>query len=263
MSSSIKLKVVAVGHRSVKNIFFRNCNQISKAFSESSLMTLGVSIKIGCYSNDDNLTMSIWDISRRQRFRAFCNTFFRGAAAFLLFYEISDKQTYSEIEEWINLIRTFTAFIPIFLIVYKSDLKIKIGFGDIVKLVEEHQIESFYLLSVRKRIRSSNIFNNISQKILENIGTESSIKKHKNTLSTEELEIYWKFINFFSSCPICGKLNQLYNLNRIYFLSTPHQKKFKESLLNLMKQSENYDNLYINRIKVGIPCCSCHQKFFS
>lgn len=263
MTSSFKLKVVAVGHRSVKNIFFHNCDQISRTFSESSLMTLGVSIKVGHYSNEDDLTMSIWDINRRQRFRAFYNTFFRGAAAYLLFYEISNKQTYSKIEGWINIIRTYTVNMPIFLIVYKSDLKIKISFEDIIRLVEEHQIEGFFLLSVRNRIRSSKIFTTISQKILENIGTESSFKKHRSDLSTHERKNYQKFIIFFSRCPMCGKTNHQSNLNRIYFPTNTNQIKFKESLLNLMKQSENYDKLYINRIKVGIPCCSCHQKVFS
>jgi len=260
MSSSFKLKLVAVGHRSVKNIFFHNCNQISKPFSESSLMTLGVSIKVGRYLNVDDLTMSIWDISRRQRFRGFYNTFFRGAAAYLIFYEISKKNSYWEIEGWINIIRTFTVNMPIFLIMYKSNLKMKIGFEDIIRLVEEYQIEGYFLSSVRKRIRSSNIFNDISQKILENIG---SIKKNRNKLSPKEGKIYQKFMNYFSSCPICGKLNHQSNLNQIYFPTNPNQKKFRESLLNLMKQSENHDKAYMNRIKVGIPCCSCYQKVFS
>lgn len=260
MSSSFKIKVVAVGHRSVKNIFFQNCNQISKFFSESSIMTVGVDIKVGRYSNEDDLTMSIWDISRRQRFRGFYNTFFRGAAAYLIFYEISENRSYWEIEGWINTIRIYAVNMPIFLIMYKSNLKMKIGFEDMIRLVEEYQIEGCFLLSVHKRNRSSKIFNDISQKILENIG---SIKKYRNELSPKEGKIYQKFMNYFSRCPMCGKMNHQSNLNQIYFPTNPNQKKFRESLLNLMKQSENHDKDYMNRIKVGIPCCSCHQKVFS
>ena len=260
MSSSFKIKVVAVGHRSVKSIFFQNCNQISTFFSESSIMTVGVDVKVGRYSNEDDLTMSIWDISRRQRFRGFYNTFFRGAAAYLIFYEISENHSYWEIEGWINTIRIYAVNMPIFLIMYKSNLKMKIGFEDMIRLVEEYQIEGCFLLSVRKRNRSSKIFNDISQKILENIG---SIKKYRNELSPKEGKIYQKFMNYFSRCPMCGKMNHQSNLNQIYFPTNPNQKKFRESLLNLMKQSENHDKDYMNRIKVGIPCCSCHQKVFS
>jgi len=259
MPSSFKIKVVAVGQRSVKNIFFNNCNQISKSFSESSLMTVGVDIKVGRYSNEDDLTMSIWDISRRERFTGFYNTFFRGAAAYLIFYEISKNHSYWEIEGWINTIRTYAVNRPIFLIMYKSNLKMKIGFEDMIRLIEEYQIEGCFLLAVRKRNRPSKIFNDISQKILENIG---SIKKYRNELSPKEGKIYQKFMNYFSRCPMCGKMNHQYNLNQIYFPTNPNQKKFRESLLNLMKQSENHDKDYMNRIKVGIPCCSCHQKVF-
>jgi len=236
MSSSFKLKVVAVGQRSVKNIFFNNCNQISKYFSESSLMTVGVDIKVGRYSNEDDLTLSIWDISRRERFTYFYNTMFRGAAAYLIFYEISNNNYFLEIESWINIVRTFRDNVPIFLIVNKSDLKIKIGSEDITRLIDEYQIEGFFLLSIPK-IRSSEIFNDISQKILEIIGSESSIKKFRKALSTNERNIYQRFMDYFSRCPMCGGMNHPSNLNQIFFPTNPTKRKVKESLLNLMKQS--------------------------
>ncbi|MHA1986340.1 MAG: hypothetical protein ACW98D_06870 [Promethearchaeota archaeon] len=263
MSSSFKLKVVAVGQRSVKDIFFNNCNQISKSFSKSSLMTVGVDIKVGRYSNEDELTMSIWDISKKERFTAFYNTFFRGATAYLIFYEISKDQSFWEIESWINIIRTFTVNNPIFLIVYKPNLKIERNIEDIERQIEEYQIENFFILPVRERIRSSIIFDEIGQRILEIIGTESSIKKYTTKFSSEEANAYQRFINFFTICPICGSKNHQSNLNQIYFPTNSNRRKFKESLLSLMNQSEKHDKAYMKRTKIGIPCCSCYKKVFS
>jgi GTPase SAR1 family protein len=263
MPSSFKLKVVAVGQRSVKNIFFNNCNQVSNFFSESALMTVGVDIKLGYYSNEDDLTLSIWDISDGERFRFCFNTFFQGARAYLIFHEISNDNSKWKIEAWINMIRTSRADVPIFLIVNNPDLEMKIGFEDILRFVEEHQIEGFFLLSVRNRNRSSIIFDRISQKILESIGSESAIKKFRNTLSPKEESVYQKFLSYFSRCPICGNKNHQSNLNQIFFPLNSYRKNFKESLLNLMRQSENNEKAYTNKIKVGIPCCSCHKKVFS
>jgi hypothetical protein len=161
------------------------------------------------------------------------------------------------------MIRASRANVPIFLIVNNPDLEMKIGYEDILRFVEEHQIEGFFLLSVRNRNRSSIIFDRISQKILESIGSESAIKKFRNTLSPKEESVYQKFLSYFSRCPICGNKNHQSNLNQIFFPLNLYRKNFKESLLNLMRQSENNEKAYTNKIKVGIPCCSCHKKVFS
>ena len=96
MSSSFKIKVVAAGWEPAKKDFFQKCRRNINSFFNSTYMTVGVDIKTTSYSNEygDRLTMGIWDINSSGRFRFIYPTFFKGAAACLLFYDISIPQSF-------------------------------------------------------------------------------------------------------------------------------------------------------------------------
>lgn len=79
-----------------------------------------------------------------------------------------------------------------------------------------------------------------------------------NELSEEEKRELDKFLRKFSTCPICGTSNHLYNLKKFYF--DEKVEDTKEFLLDIMESNNNQvGNL---NFQTGIPCCKCFKKYF-
>lgn len=262
MSSSFKIKVVAAGWESAKKDFFQKCSRNLNSFFNSTYMTVGVDIKTASYSNeyDDCLTMSIWDINSSERFRLIIPTFFRGAAACLLFYDMSVPQSFKQLDYWMQHIGSDARYIPIFIIADKSHIKDKINFEEINDFVVANDITGFYPISIRKVFRASQIFDEITARISEYIFYH---RAELPKISDNEKKRYKKFLSAFSRCPICLDKNHKSNLTRVFFSKDSRTKKLKENLVDLMNFSENFDDNYLNKIKIGIPCCTCHNKIFS
>ncbi len=262
MSSSFKIKVIAAGWEPAKKDFFQKCSQNLNSFFNSCYITVGVDIKTTSYSNEygDRLTMSIWDINSSGRFRFIYPTFFKGAAACFLFYDISIPQSFEQLNDMMQHFRSDARHVPIFIIAYKSHIKDNINFEEINDFVEANDITGFYLISVRKVFRASQIFDEITARISEYIFYHrAEIPK----ISDNEKRLYKKFLSAFSRCPICLGKNHKSNLTRVFFSKDSRTKKLKENLIDLLNFSENFDNNYLSKIKIGIPCCSCHNKIFS
>ena len=78
------------------------------------------------------------------------------------------------------------------------------------------------------------------------------------TLSDEERNFFYDFINHYSVCPICGTFNHYYHLKRFYF--SENKTPIKEKLISLM----NLKNKKLQKFNVnfGIPCCTCFKNYF-
>jgi len=71
-------------------------------------------------------------------------------------------------------------------------------------------------------------------------------------MSEQNLE---KFINRFSTCPVCHKPNHVDSLKDLYYSNDPIKKVIKNQL-----GSEKLDRLY--DLQIGIACCSCYSRIF-
>lgn len=77
-------------------------------------------------------------------------------------------------------------------------------------------------------------------------------------LTDNEKKTLNEFLEFYSKCPICKNKIQKSHLLDFYFKKDLDSINLKKKLLNLMKQSKNFDE----KIIVGIPSCICFSKFF-
>jgi len=77
-------------------------------------------------------------------------------------------------------------------------------------------------------------------------------------LSDAEKKTLNEFLEFYSKCPICKNNIQKRHLLDFYFKKDLDSVILKKKLLNLMKQSKNFDE----KIIVGIPCCFCYSRVF-
>jgi hypothetical protein len=75
-------------------------------------------------------------------------------------------------------------------------------------------------------------------------------------LSEADKEIFRKFINFYSACPICSAPNHYFNLKKIYF-DDSKQILVKE-LVRLMNTTKRKLRNY--NLNFGVLCCNCFKK---
>jgi len=267
MPSYYKTKVIAVGSsHSIKSSFFQNSEYIFNSFGNLSSSSIGVSINVAKFSsfeNDDELTMSVWDINENKRFRSIYSKFFRGARGCLLFCDVSNDHSFNNLRHWINLIRENTDDIPIILVGNKYDLNEEENYKEINDFIEDNQLECFFITSNLTKIKKKYILSRLAKKILESLGSESSFVKLAEELKGNKKKLYDKFLDFFLVCPICKRKNHISHLKQFFFSRNPDVLRLREKLLELIDKSKNFGMTYHWNMKLGIPCCSCFKLIYS
>merc|ERR1711977_196232 len=77
-------------------------------FHESFLPTIGVDFKIKNVDVNDKLVkLHIWDTAGQERFKTITSSYYKGAHGIILVYDITDKQTFKDIENWLAEVDKF------------------------------------------------------------------------------------------------------------------------------------------------------------
>lgn len=73
------------------------CNDIS------FLPTIGVDFKIKTFeSNGSTIKLQIWDTAGQERFKTITASYYKGAHGIILVYDITDRQSFNDIENWLG-----------------------------------------------------------------------------------------------------------------------------------------------------------------
>ena len=109
-------------------------NYMGEKFSSKYMITIGADlsikeIKIKVNSTDYNLKFFLWDLAGQPAFNIVRPRYYQGGSAALLVYDISNRNSFDNIQNWINELITHNREfpIPLVLIANKSDLKDKIN----------------------------------------------------------------------------------------------------------------------------------------
>jgi GTPase SAR1 family protein len=264
--SAYKSKIITIGSSSSgKDNFFKSCDQIFNSCCNTSYWTIGLSIKVAEYSNDQsdtNLTLALWDINPSERFRFLFSNFFKGAAAAIIFLDYSANHSFEDLKFWLDIIRDSSNYIPIFLVGIDNEIQYRKYFREIINFVENNRLDGLYFISTFKKMKNSIILTQLSKKILNNIRSNQNILSINGNLKEVKLLGFNKFASFFSCCPLCGAENHKSYLSKFYFDNNEMNKRLKDYLIMLMERHERFDSVYENEIKIGIPCCKCFNKIF-
>lgn len=261
MPCAFKSKIIVLGpSNSGKEFFFNNCSQISNLGYEKSYWTIGISIKTASCTieNEDYLTVSMWDINLNERFKFLYTTFFRGARGCLFFFDLAVSESLSILNYYLDDIRLMAGNIPIFIIGYSADSNNIIDNEELNQFVVNNYLEGCFLLPNQIDL----IVDELGRRIVGDLRISASLENLKYKTKSKENKKLERFMKFFSLCPICGKSNHQTNLKTFYFSTNPKFIKLKRQLFMVMNNAEDFDNIYINKIKLGIPCCSCFNKVF-
>ena len=119
-------KVLLLGNSNVgkSSLFLRFVDDI---WNDTFVPTIGVDFKIKTFEIDSKkIKMQIWDTAGQERFKNIINSYYRGANGILLVYDITDKDSFKNLNNWlIEIERNASKNVLRVLIGNKSDLEDK------------------------------------------------------------------------------------------------------------------------------------------
>ena len=197
---SIKFKIVVIGEANVGKTSIVQ-QFVNHKFEETYEETIGVEFLNKTFKvNDKIIKIEIWDTAGSERFASITKNYYRGADGALIVYDITNKTTFDNVENWFNELKNACkeeAFI--ILIGNKNDLEnqrqvsnnmlINLGKNLGIAVMEtsakdDYNInESFYLLI--KEIYRKFVKNNGSSNEKNDIG-EGMVLKVENTKKKEK-----------------------------------------------------------------------------
>ena len=95
-------KVLILGNSDVgkSSLILRYVDQV---WSDSFVPTIGVDFKVKTLELDHkNIKMQIWDTAGQERFRNVISSYFRGSHGILLLYDITNKDSFKNLENWLT-----------------------------------------------------------------------------------------------------------------------------------------------------------------
>ena len=123
----LMFKVVLVGGTNVGKTCIAH-RATGGAFEAETRSTLGASYTARTVPMKDNTEakLQIWDTAGQERFRGIAPMYYHGAGAALIVYSITDRESYEQVDFWLNSLRENTpCSLAIFLIGNKADLEEK------------------------------------------------------------------------------------------------------------------------------------------
>ncbi|CAF1392835.1 unnamed protein product, partial [Didymodactylos carnosus] len=96
-------------------------------YSTDYVATIGVDFQIRTIDIDSkDVKLQVWDTAGQDRFKCVVSSFYRGAHGVIVCFDITDLESFRNVEEWISEIQRYCSTNPpIYLVGTKSDLQTK------------------------------------------------------------------------------------------------------------------------------------------
>ena len=114
-------------------------------FTENYVTTIGVDFRFKTMIVMDKIVkVQVWDTAGQERYRSITNAYYRGAEGILIVFDVTNRETFKNIENWIKEVTIFTGNdVVIVSLGNKSDLKKSITKSDIDDLKKRTKLEIF------------------------------------------------------------------------------------------------------------------------
>ena len=105
---------------------------VDSVWNDGFVPTIGVDFKVKTLEiNNKKVKMQIWDTAGQERFRTVVSTYFKGAHGILLLYDVTNKDSFKNLENWLIEIEKNS-----------SDKVLKILLGNKCDLSDDREIQT-------------------------------------------------------------------------------------------------------------------------
>ena len=182
-------KILLLGDSSVGKTCFL-MRYVNNTFQDVHMSTIGLDYKLKSVQLDDGniIKIQIWDTAGQDRFRSITKNYYKGAHGIILIYDITTKQTFQNVKNWITTIKEEVSDkVKIILVGNKIDdeesRKVSTEEGE--KMAKEYGLD-FYETSAKTGVNIDSTFKEMAEKIFE---TYTKEEKKGNKLVCKKSEI--------------------------------------------------------------------------
>ena len=176
-------------------------------YNNNYISTIGVDFKIKTlFLNSNIIKLQIWDTAGQERFRTITTSYYRGAHIIFLCYDITDIQSFSNLEMWQKEINRFAKpDVQIILCGTKNDLSSQrqISYEEGKKYAEQFGFD-FFETSAKNNKNVNEIFEKSSTNMLEKfqleLKKEKDVKLYKPIQNTISVDILTDKNNYYKKC---------------------------------------------------------------
>ena len=185
MDDEVTLKFIILGDSGVgkTNLLLR---YVGESFSENYIATLGIDFKMkNIIYNDLKIALQIWDTAGQERFRSITKSFLKGTDGIIFMYDISKKDSFLNLKNWISEIDNSKLPDVKFMICgNKIDLEENRQVTEEMKKKLSKEIDSEIIeISAKKGIKIEEPFDMLINKIFNNMNKEQIFRRYANSFS--------------------------------------------------------------------------------
>eukprot|EP01036_Dinobryon_divergens_P029878 gene29878-39046_t len=171
-----QIKLLMIGDSGVGKtcLLLRYAND---SFSPTYITTIGIDFKVKTIQLDGKqIKLQIWDTAGQERFRTITTSYFRGAHGILLVYDVTDRNSFSNILVWVDKIEKLADVnVNKILVGNKSDVPEKrvVSFEEGEALAKTYNIQ-FFETSAKQNVNVEKSFLAIAVDVVNRLNEDSA-----------------------------------------------------------------------------------------
>ena len=187
------IKIVLIGDSGVgkSSVLLRYADDV---FSDSYTSTIGVDFKIRTthYNRDGmekTIKQQIWDTAGQERFRTITSSYYRGAHAVVVFFDLTDIKTFNNLNQWIGEVKRYANNCIIVIAGTKSDIRDR-------RVIDRNTINQYCETNQYKYVETSaknnhgidELFDEINNLVIPQINNRKLVEQSKTILDGKPVE---------------------------------------------------------------------------